>query len=1023
MEVSYPRDSVPTYRFCGSFAFGRVFEFRNPGRTIFEQSLKDAKEEVMRDFKRIRNAALLDMDQQDDDGQTHLARDIEDVVKDILRKLGLPTEANLDVGELPADPVNLFEAIWDKASNLVLSGSLAASPSCARRIFHLARAVEQRREEQWRQTPGTNPLQRVAPYSRRIFPLDELNSELISSNSERSFTERTQQNPTRISGEAVGTWTAPSARYEVCSAEKTELDAVEEETTERSALLRPELPDRVALVKEILDAAEAGEGLCPHCRRVLHSEPFTTSHEGFTCESCFKVILPTSHRPQPQTYSCFACAWSICFDCRLPQEEQRRMIDAAGFHRGFLGPEWHNLHIGVTRFHLAAREGDVQKLKALLKPETGSTDINSQDFSERTPLHDLLCSQQCTSEAVEFMLHHKADVAARDNDNNTPLDLALARGHKEVVDLLIQHGADVAARGKDNNARLHLALARGHKEVVDLFIQHGADVAARDNDNNTPLDLALARGHKEVVDLLIQHGADVAARGKDNNARLHLALARGHKEVVDLFIQHGADVAARDNDNKTPLHVAAFRGHKEVVDLLIQHGADVAARDNDNKTPLHVAAFRGHKEVVDLLIQHGADVAARDNDNKTPLHVAAFWGYKEVVDLLIQHGADVAARDNDNKTPLHVAAFWGHKEVVDLFIQHGADVAARDNDNKTPLHEAFFWGDKEVVDLLIQHGADVAARDNNNKTPLHVAAFRGHKEVVDLLIQHGADVAARDNDNKTPLHVAVFWGYKEVVDLLIQHGADVAARDNDNKTPLHVAAFWGYKEVVDLLIQHGADVAARDNDNKTPLHVAAFWGYKEVVDLLIQHGADAGIFLNCASCCDWDTDSDQPFYSDQSNFIPVANSDSGFSDTDSCFGYCSDDERWFAVSFLQLRGLDHWHKNQSHRRAWLEHDGQIHWVRQPALVASGPWKTSIVFWSLIVACCNHHKAIKPFLLLSYATKHIFSLHYCWESLFLKVKMRKMWCSKLNRRFMSMVQPIIRILGIERINTLEKLPQF
>ena len=758
----------------GSFAFGRVFELRNPGRTIFEQSLKDVEEEVMRDFKQIRNAALLDMDQQDEEGQTDLARDIEDVVKDILRKLGLPTEANLDVGELPADPVNLFEAIRDEASHLVLSGSLAASPSCARRILQLARAIEQRRDEQWRQTPETNPLQRVAPYSRRIFPLDELNPELSNSEASVRFTEMTQQNPTRISGEAVGTWTAPSARYEVCSAEKTELDAVEEETTERSALLRPELPDRVALVKEIRGAAEAGEGLCRACRRVLHSEPFTTSLESHTCESCFKAIFPTAHRPQPQTYSCFDCRWSICFDCRLPQEEQRRMIDAMGFHRGFLGPEWHNLQIGGTRFHLAAREGDVQKLKALLKLETGSTDINSQDFSERTPLHDLVSSERCTLEAVEFMLHHKANAAARDNDNKTPLDLALARGHKEVVDLLIQHGADVAARDNDNKNPLHVAAFMGYKGVVDFYIQHGADVAARDNDNQTPL---------------------------------HVAARMGYKGVVNMHIQHGADVAARDNDNKTPLHVAARMGYKGVVDLLIQHGADVAARDNDNQTPLHVAALMGCKEVVDLLIQHRAEIAARDNDNKTPLHVAAFMRRKEVVDLLLQHGADVAARDNHNKTPLHVAAFLCRKEVVDLLVQQRADVAARDNDNQTPLHVAALMGRKEVVDLLIQHRADVAARDNDNKTPLHVAAFTGREEAVDLLIQHRADVAARDNDNKTPLHVAAFLRRKEVVDLLLQHRADAAARDHDNKTPLHLAALMCSKEVVDLLIQHGAAVS------------------------------------------------------------------------------------------------------------------------------------------------------------------------------------------------------------------------
>ena len=585
--------------------------------------MKDVKEEVMRDFKWIRDAALLDMDRQDDESsegeinQTHMARDIESFAKDILRKLGLPIEANLDVGELPADPLNLFEAIRGEASNLVLSGSLATSPSCARRILHLARAVEQRCEEQCRQTPETNPLQRVAPYSRRIFPLDELTPELSNSEASVRFTEMTQQNPTQISGEAVGSWTAPSARYEACSAEKTELDAVEEETTERSALLRPELPDRVALVKEIRGAAEAGEALCRACRRVLHSEHSTTPLESHTCERCSKVILPTAHRPQPQTYSCFHCHWSVCFDCCLPQDEQRRMIDAMGFHRGFLGPDWHNLHIGGTRLHLAAREGDVQQLKALLKHETVSIDINSQDCSERTPLHDLVSSERCTLQAVEFMLHHKASVAARDNIDQTPLHLAAQRGHKEVVDFLIQHGADVAARDDFDTAPLHVAAAMCHKEVVDLLLQHGADVAARDDFDTAPLHVAAAMCHKEVVDLLLQHGADVAARDDFNTAPLHLAAQRGHKEVVDLLIQHGADVAAHNELSKAPLHVAAAMGHKEVVDLLIQHGADAAARDQLNKSPRppaagHVSNSAGTSTMPETTL--------RPCENAVPLH-------------------------------------------------------------------------------------------------------------------------------------------------------------------------------------------------------------------------------------------------------------------------------------------------------------------------------------------------------------------------------------------------------------------
>ena len=570
------------------------------------------KESVTYDFSWIRDEAFQEMGGRDYEDQTDLARCIEGVARSILRKLGLPTETeanlDLDVGELPDNPVDLFQAIWDEATGMMIWG-LAASPCCARRILHLARAVEQ-----WHEAEGTNQLRRVA----------------LGSEPGSSFTEMTRQGPTQVTDEAFGTWTGDSVRNEGSTAVRTEqLDAIEEETTEGSALLFPDECERRAIVREIQNAAEAGEGLCPACRTVLQSEP------GHTCERCLKVILPTSH---PQAYSCFVCQWSICFDCPLPREEQQKVS------AWYIETEMAMEMIGGTRLHLAAKEGDVPGLKSLLTPDTN---INCRDFSGKTPLHSLARSPGCTLEAIGFLLRHGADVAARDKYNRTPLHEAVHEGHKEVVDLLIQHLALVAANDKYNGTPLHVAAERGHKEVVDLLIRHGADVAARDKlYDRTPLHWAAWNGHTEVVDLLIQREADVAANDNDKRTPLHVAAMRGHKEVVDLLIQRGALVAANDKYNGTPLHVAAERGHKEVVDLLIRHGADVAARDKlYDRTPLHWAAWNGHTEVVDLLIQRGADVAANDNDKRTPLHVAAMRGHKEVVDLLIQRGAHVAARD------------------------------------------------------------------------------------------------------------------------------------------------------------------------------------------------------------------------------------------------------------------------------------------------------------------------------------------------------------------------------------------
>ena len=475
-----------------------MLELRNRGKTIFEQGLKDVKESVTNDFSWIRDEAFQEMGGQDDGGQTVVARGIEDVAKGILQKLGLPTEteANLDLDLDVGDPVDLFLAILNEATGMRTRG-LNASPLCARRILHLARAVEQ-----WHEAAGTNQLRRVA----------------LGSETGSSFTEMTEQGPTEVTEEAFGTWTGDSVRNAGSAGVKNEqLDAIEEETSEGSGLLFRDKGEKKAIVKEIRRAAFAGEGLCPACLRVLQSEP------GHTCERCLKVILSSSH---PQTYSCLACQWSICFDCCLPQKEQQVM-----------GVVTIAFQVGGTRLHLAAQEGDVQGLKSLLKPDSN---INCRNLSGRTPLHSLVSSPRCTLEAVGFLLDHGADVVARDMHSNTPLHLAAAKGRKGVVDLLTQRGADVAARDQCNQTPLHLAADVGHKEVIDSLIQSGADVLARGQYNRTPLHVAAANGYKEVVDLLIERGADVSARDKHNGTPLRLAAACGYKEVVHLLLQRGA---------------------------------------------------------------------------------------------------------------------------------------------------------------------------------------------------------------------------------------------------------------------------------------------------------------------------------------------------------------------------------------------------------------------------------------------------------------------------------------------------
>jgi ankyrin repeat protein len=65
----------------------------------------------------------------------------------------------------------------------------------------------------------------------------------------------------------------------------------------------------------------------------------------------------------------------------------------------------------------------------------------------------------------------------------------------------------VNAKDKYGDTPLHLAIEKGHPEFTKLLISHGADVNAKDGDGCTPLHLAVEKGHSEVAKLLRQYGA------------------------------------------------------------------------------------------------------------------------------------------------------------------------------------------------------------------------------------------------------------------------------------------------------------------------------------------------------------------------------------------------------------------------------------------------------------------------------------------------------------------------------------
>jgi ankyrin repeat protein len=310
--------------------------------------------------------------------------------------------------------------------------------------------------------------------------------------------------------------------------------------------------------------------------------------------------------------------------------------------------------------HDAAKSGDLEKVKALLKENP-----------------DLLIS--------------------KNDKGNTPLHFAAGYGYKAVAELLLAKGADVNAKGNGGQTPLHWACSSQKKDLVELLLDKGADVNAKDNGGATPL-LELSGG-KDIVELLLAKGADVNAKyDSSGETALHLASCC-YADVVQLLLAKGANVNARNKAGETPLHKAAhMNGYKSVVDVLLANKADVNAKDKDGWTPLHRAAQHDYKDVAELLLDYKADVNATNNSGVTPLHEALFYDCDDVVDLLRQHGGqDTNPTVDASANQSGGATFTGNipvakKDVAGFY--HVSDAmpdsyAFRDDGKKATIRNSF----------------------------------------------------------------------------------------------------------------------------------------------------------------------------------------------------------------------------------------------------------------------------------------------------------------------------------------------
>ena len=484
-------------------------------------------------------------------------------------------------------------------------------------------------------------------------------------------------------------------------------------------------------------------------------------------------------------------------------------------------------------FHDVVHDGDPDAVQIML--DTTEINVNLLDDNGDTPL--FAASARGNVEIVrQLVAHPEIDLNANSRMNATPLHGAAAENNEEVIIILLGSGnCDVNSPGSNGVTPLHIACRSGYTILAELLLSMDTiDVNKESNIGMNALCYACKGGHVAIVRLLIQ----VPDIDVNKNNPLVMASKGGSGSVVDLLLAVPQIDVNQVSGKRTPLIVAVKKGRHDVVRSLLAH-SEIRVNDTneDHESPLSRAVKKGDLEIVKMLLKRNdTDVMRRDARGACLLHIAAERGWVDIVHSLCEGvSADVnVRRTSDGRTPIHCAVRKGQLDVIRRLLGCPAiQVNLVDRRGCTVFQRACLGGNLSIVKTLLEE-----SEFNGNLSPLHVAVLHGSVEVVRFLIQQDRNEVNRPTiEGFYPLHFAAARGDADVLRALVEIDlTNINAQiPSTGWTPLMVACALGHIAIVkDLLRCPTIAPNKAAGDGRTPLHLAAEKGFVEVLNALLS---------------------------------------------------------------------------------------------------------------------------------------------------------------------------------------------
>jgi uncharacterized protein len=475
------------------------------------------------------------------------------------------------------------------------------------------------------------------------------------------------------------------------------------------------------------------------------------------------------------------------------------------------------------------------KTDNLLESIVNKNNVLFHDSAGNTPLHVAILNDS-SLEKIQYILSMMSDVNARNSDGNTALYLAVVKNRQKLGELLLAKNADIFSANNQNYSPLRLALKTGG--TVQDWLITSQTIKATDGSGNTALHYAAEWEMKDAVASLLEKGANPSAANANGETPIFNGVKTNDTALISQMVAGGCSLQVRDHLGSTPLHVAVRWNAEESAKYLIMHGVDINAQNLSGKSALAEAVIGGNTSMAKMLLENGANVNVSDSTGRTILMDAIRSESLDTITLLLKNGANPQIQEINGRNAYHEAAFTGNTEVITLIRNAGGNPLSRDKTGNTPF-SLTLGRDAKVIRAVL--GTDVTIADSDGNTPVHIIVQNnGADTILKLLVDNGYPVDTRNAAGYTPLSFAVEQNYEPKAQILLADGANpFLSIDKNDKNAAIIALTKNNDAILADIVKYAGTKS--DIQGNTILHYAARMSDPDTIKKLLSFGLDPAV--------------------------------------------------------------------------------------------------------------------------------------------------------------------------------------